>query len=83
VQRVSGQDGLRDKQVLGVIILLTIYVSFVALREALTSNTLIEAICAEFLKAAPKVCTECSACPDKVGCVTNRSWGWLSSRPYT
>jgi len=40
---------------------------------ALTSNTLIEAICSGFVGAAPKVCTECSACPDKVGCVINGS----------
>jgi len=66
---------MRDKWVLGVAILPTIYVSLVALREALTSKTLIEAICAGFLEAAPKVCTECSVCPDKMGCVTNGSWG--------
>jgi len=80
---VSGQGGLRDKRVLRVAILPTIYVSLVALREALTSNTLLEAIYTGFVGVALKVCTECSVCPNKVGCVTNGSWGWLSSRPYT
>ena len=45
--------------------------SSVALRGALTSNTLIEAIYARFVGVASKVCTECSACPDKVGCHYN------------
>lgn len=55
----------------GVVILPTIYVNSVALRGALTENTLITAICAGFVgDTAPLICSQCSVCPDKVGCVT-------------
>lgn len=56
----------------GVVILPTIYVNSVALRGALTENTLITAICAGFVgDTAPAVCSMCASCPDKVGCVTS------------
>merc|ERR1711957_319705 len=54
----------------GVVILPTIFVNAVALRGALTDNTVISAICSGFLEGTqPAICDKCSLCNDKMSCV--------------
>jgi len=54
----------------GVVILPTMFVNAVALRGALTDNTVISAVCAGFLEGTqPAVCDTCSLCGDKMNCV--------------
>jgi len=54
----------------GVVILPTMFVNAVALRGALTDNTVISAVCAGFLEGTqPQVCDACSLCSDKMNCV--------------
>eukprot|EP00555_Chaetoceros_dichaeta_P011914 CAMPEP_0198253642 /NCGR_PEP_ID=MMETSP1447-20131203/4037_1 /TAXON_ID=420782 /ORGANISM="Chaetoceros dichaeta, Strain CCMP1751" /LENGTH=524 /DNA_ID=CAMNT_0043939399 /DNA_START=87 /DNA_END=1661 /DNA_ORIENTATION=+ len=54
----------------GVVVLPTIFVNAVALRGALTENTVIHAICAGFLDGtAPDICNQCSGCSNIMLCV--------------
>jgi len=54
----------------GVVILPTMFVNAVALRGALTDNTVISAVCAGFLDGTqPSICDTCSLCNDKMNCV--------------
>jgi len=56
----------------GVVVLPTIFVNAVALRGALTENTVISAICAGFMEGtAPNICNKCSSCGNKLLCVQN------------
>lgn len=57
----------------GVVVLPTAFVNTVALRGALTVTTVFNAICAGYLEGtAPKVCTQCSKCPNELDCIRNK-----------
>lgn len=63
----------------GVVILPTMFVNAVALRGALTDNTVIGAVCSGFLEGTqPEVCDTCSLCGDKMNCVID---GYCSVGP--
>merc|ERR1740136_379518 len=78
----GGTDGDNDNTFLdleikaqerrGVVVLPTMFVNAVALRGALSQNTVVGAVCAGFLEGtAPKICDQCAGCSNKAGCVQN------------
>jgi len=56
----------------GVVVLPTAFVNTVALRGALTVNSVFNAICAGFLDGTePKICKQCYGCHDQTSCIEN------------
>jgi hypothetical protein len=54
----------------GVVVIPTAYVNTAVIRGAMQPSTVFTAICAGYLAGtAPAKCTQCSACPDPVGCI--------------
>jgi len=63
---------LKAKMESNVIFLPTIFVNGVALRGSMSTNNVMNAICAGFLAGtAPEICDKCSGCLDKMECVKN------------